>query len=162
MFVAATAVRNRGALCSRLGAQVRSSCAAVATDIRPVRRVDICGTSRRARLLRWPKGLAALPEAEALDTKRSTVLGCSCLRRGNHASVQPFRPKATVKPVPKMSDKELQKKIKRQMEADFRADPLGFHEKHGLTASLHRGVVACVVVFCIVLFGFLIWSILRH
>ncbi|RUU54640.1 hypothetical protein EOD07_20825 [Mesorhizobium sp. M2C.T.Ca.TU.002.02.1.1] len=61
-----------------------------------------------------------------------------------------------------MSDKELQKKIKRQMEADFRADPLGFHEKHGLTASLHRGVVACVVVFCIVLFGFLIWSILRH
>jgi hypothetical protein len=61
-----------------------------------------------------------------------------------------------------MPEKELREEIERQMKADFRVDPRMAYEKHGLTASLHRGVVACVAVCCILLVGFLIWTAAVH
>ncbi|CAN7548271.1 hypothetical protein LJR234_004045 [Mesorhizobium amorphae] len=61
-----------------------------------------------------------------------------------------------------MSEKELQEEIARQMKADFRADPRMAYEKYGLTASLHRGVVRCVVAFGVLLAAFLIWTTIHH
>lgn len=61
-----------------------------------------------------------------------------------------------------MSEEDLQRKIRRQMQADFRSDPRKAYEQYGLTASLHRGVVRTVVVAGVILMGFLVWTAIRH
>ncbi|WP_141245131.1 hypothetical protein [Mesorhizobium sp. WSM3860] len=61
-----------------------------------------------------------------------------------------------------MSDEDLERKIRRQMEADFRSNPRKAYEQYGLTAPLHRGVVGAVAAAAVVLAGFLIWTAFHH
>lgn len=61
-----------------------------------------------------------------------------------------------------MSERDMQQKIRRQIEADFRSDPRKAYEQYGLSASLHRGVVRTVVAAGVILAGFLIWTAVRH
>ncbi|MBZ9993605.1 MULTISPECIES: hypothetical protein [unclassified Mesorhizobium] len=52
-----------------------------------------------------------------------------------------------------MSEAELLKKIERQIQEDFNADPQMSYERQGLTASLRRGVGICAVAMAIMLVG---------
>ena len=57
---------------------------------------------------------------------------------------------------------DLQQKIRRQMEADFRSDPRKAIQQFGLTASLHRGVTRLVVAVGVLLAVFLVWTAIHH
>ncbi|MGX5800480.1 hypothetical protein ACWGS9_04465 [Bradyrhizobium sp. Arg314] len=61
-----------------------------------------------------------------------------------------------------MSEDDLQQKIRRQMEEDFRSDPRKAYEQYGLTPSLHRGVVRTVIAAAVIFAGFLIWTAFHH
>ncbi|AZO30148.1 MULTISPECIES: hypothetical protein [unclassified Mesorhizobium] len=61
-----------------------------------------------------------------------------------------------------MSEDDLQQKIRRQMEEDFRSDPRRAIKQFGLEASLRRGVVRSIVASAVILAGFLIWTAIRH
>ncbi|RVD54549.1 MULTISPECIES: hypothetical protein [unclassified Mesorhizobium] len=61
-----------------------------------------------------------------------------------------------------MSEDDLQKKIRRQMDADFRSDPRKAYEQHGLTATLRRGVLRTAMAAAVILAGFLVWTALHH
>ncbi|MBZ9660694.1 hypothetical protein LB523_16700 [Mesorhizobium sp. ESP-6-4] len=61
-----------------------------------------------------------------------------------------------------MSKEDLQQKIRRQMQADFRSDPREAIERFGLTTTVQRGVVRTVVAAGVILVGFLIWAAIHH
>ncbi|TGS94774.1 hypothetical protein EN814_18910 [Mesorhizobium sp. M2D.F.Ca.ET.171.01.1.1] len=61
-----------------------------------------------------------------------------------------------------MSEHDLRKKIRRQMDADFRSDPRKAYEQHGLAATLRRGVVRTVIAAALIFTSFLIWTAFRH
>ena len=63
---------------------------------------------------------------------------------------------------PEFDREDLQQKIRRQMETDFRSDPRKAYEQYGLTVSLHRGVVCTILAVGVMLAGFLIWAAIHR
>ncbi|TIS94991.1 MAG: hypothetical protein E5W72_06200 [Mesorhizobium sp.] len=51
-----------------------------------------------------------------------------------------------------------QKRTELQFQEDFRVDPQRAYEKYGLTPILKRGVA----VMFVLMFGLIIWEVLRH